>query len=148
MNKVCIIYFSFHHQNTKKLIFSYRDGIDFFDVLKVEDIDFSKYEIVGFASGIYMGKMNKILMRFIYNNINKLNKVFIIYTCGSGMKLYGKKIKNELNKKNINVIDFFSCKGFDTYGPWKIIGGISKNHPNNIDCEKYRSFIIDAKNNV
>ena len=24
----------------------------------------------------------------------------------------------------------YGCKGFNTYGPWNLIGGMNKNHPN------------------
>ena len=30
--------------------------------------------------------------------------------------------------KHDNIVGKFSCKGFDTFGPFKLIGGVSKGH--------------------
>ncbi|MEE1099963.1 MAG: hypothetical protein U0K86_00580 [Agathobacter sp.] len=35
-----------------------------------------------------------------------------------------------INNKNCPIIGKFSCKGYDTYGPFKLVGGIAKSHPN------------------
>ena len=55
--------------------------------------------------------------------------------------LKNKKIKKELTDLGLSVIDTFSCKGFDTYGPWKLIGGLAKKHPNENDFANYSLFI-------
>ena len=125
-------------QNTEKLI-SYVDTTDNFDLCKSEDIKLGDYDLIGFASGIYMGKLHGKLIRFIKTNQSKLKNIFLVYTSGS--KKYGKKIKKELTDLGLSVIDTFSCKGFDTYGPWKLIGGLAKKHPNENDFANYSLFI-------
>lgn len=42
----------------------------------------------------------------------------------------------------------FSCKGYDTFGPFKLIGGIAKGHPDTQDLENARKFYrkIQAQN--
>lgn len=39
----------------------------------------------------------------------------------------------------------FSCKGFDTFGPFKLIGGVAKGHPDDRDLaaavEFYKKLI-------
>lgn len=138
MNKIAVIYCSVHHKNTEKLI-SYVDTTDNFDLCKSEDIKLGDYDLIGFASGIYMGKLHGKLIRFIKTNQSKLKNIFLVYTSGS--KKYGKKIKKELTDLGLSVIDTFSCKGFDTYGPWKLIGGLAKKHPNENDFANYSLFI-------
>ena len=32
-----------------------------------------------------------------------------------------------------NAIGKFFCKGYDTYGPFKLVGGIAKGHPDEKD---------------
>ena len=108
---------------------------------KSEDIKLGDYDLIGFASGIYMGKLHGKLIRFIKTNQSKLKNIFLVYTSGSGSKKYGKKIKKELTDLGLSVIDTFSCKGFDTYGPWKLIGGLAKKHPNENDSANYSLFI-------
>ena len=34
-----------------------------------------------------------------------------------------------VKEKNCKDIGHYSCLGFDTYGPFKLIGGIAKGHP-------------------
>lgn len=138
MNRIAVIYCSVHHKNTEKLI-SYVDTTDNFDLCKSEDIKLGDYDLIGFASGIYMGKLHGKLIRFIKTNQSKLKNIFLVYTSGS--KKYGKKIKKELTDLGLSVIDTFSCKGFDTYGPWKLIGGLAKKHPNENDFANYSLFI-------
>ena len=34
----------------------------------------------------------------------------------------------------------FGCRGFDTFGPFKLAGGIAKGHPDALDLEEARKF--------
>lgn len=43
-------------------------------------------------------------------------------------------------EKGCPVLGEFSCKGYDTFGPFKLVGGIAKGHPNATDLENARSF--------
>lgn len=148
MKKVAIVYASSHHHNTKKLVenIALKCKIDLFDVLYDNNIDLSNYDIVGFASGIYMSTFHKSLFKFI--NVHNLpNKAFLIYTCGSGSKKYSENIKSILVMKGINVLGIYSCRGFDTYGIWKFIGGIAKGHPTPNDILKGIDFVNKIINN-
>lgn len=140
MKQIAIVYSSIHHNNTENIVKSIK-GIDIYKINEDSNIDLSKYDLVGFASGIYMGKFHSNIVNFINNNSEDLKDIFLIYTSGSGIKGYGKNFQKELQKIGVNVIDVFSCKGFDTYGFWKIIGGIAKNHPNKKDVENFKLFI-------
>ena len=61
MKKKAIIYCSYHHLNTKKLVDSI-ENVDLFNVKDLKDINFEVYDLLGFASGIYAFQMsNKIL---------------------------------------------------------------------------------------
>lgn len=140
MKKIAIIYSSIHHNNTENLVKNIK-GIDIYKINEENNINLSKYDLIGFASGIYMGKFHRNIVDFINKHSKELNNVFLVYTSGSGIKGYGKKFQKELEKLELNVIDVFSCKGFDTYGIWKLIGGIAKRHPNQKDIEKFKLFI-------
>ena len=39
----------------------------------------------------------------------------------------------------------FGCKGYDTFGPFKLVGGIAKGHPNARDLERARKFFQSLK---
>ena len=53
---------------------------------------------------------------------------------------YERKIFFELD-----IVGEFDCRGFDTFGLLKVIGGISKGKPNEKDIEKAENFAINLK---
>lgn len=140
MNKTAVIYKSVHHNNTMELIRS-AQGIDIYEADKTDGVDFSVYALVGLASGIYMGKFHKSIYRFAQEHAGELKNVFLVYTSGSGSEGYGKSFKKILVKNGFEVKGAYSCKGYDTYGPWRIFGGLAKNHPDGKDKEKFVKFL-------
>ena len=42
--------------------------------------------------------------------------------------------------KHDNIVGRVSCKGFDTFGPFKLIGGVSKGHPDGKDLAVAAEF--------
>ena len=40
-----------------------------------------------------------------------------------------KGIREVTNRKHCKELGAYHCKGFDTFGPFKLVGGISKGHP-------------------
>jgi hypothetical protein len=53
-------------------------------------------------------------------------KAFVFTTSGNIRADYAAKIKDLMAEKDFDLIEEFSCKGFDTWGPLKLIGGINK----------------------
>ncbi|WP_418290112.1 hypothetical protein, partial [Massilicoli timonensis] len=43
------------------------------------------------------------------------------------------------------LVGRFSCKGFDTFGPFKLIGGVSKGHPDEKDIAAAIEFYNGLK---
>lgn len=143
MSNIAIIYVSIHHGNTKKLM----DGIaehckvDLIKVSDAEKVDLLKYDVVGFASGIYKGAFHKSISEFVEKNPELPDKIFTIHTSGIGNKKYAKGFVSLLEKYNHTVIGSYSCKGYDTFGLWKRIGGIAKGHPTPDDINKGVEFL-------
>lgn len=143
MANIAVIYASVHHKNTKKLL----DGIakscemDLFDISQVDQKDFSHYQAVGFASGIYMAQFHKSLLNFLNGHPVLPQKTFILYTSGTASKKYAKRFCEHLTQLGLQILGIYRCKGHDTYGFWKWIGGIAKGHPNEVDIDKGVSFI-------
>ena len=46
-----------------------------------------------------------------------------------------------LKEKKTDIIGKFGCKGYDTFGPFKLVGGIAKGHPDEKDLEAAVSFV-------
>ncbi|WP_197035181.1 flavodoxin domain-containing protein [Oceanivirga salmonicida] len=98
MKKIAIIYVSYHHNNTKKIvdIISKELNAKILTVDEAKNFDFSDYDMIGFASGIYGGKIHKILSKFIDETTNLPKTVFTILTSGSGNIKYSEKFAESL----------------------------------------------------
>ncbi|MBO5209605.1 MAG: flavodoxin family protein [Lachnospiraceae bacterium] len=135
--KTAIVYYSKHHENTKKLIDAIAAGNDitFIDVTQTKTADLSSYDVIGFASGIYYSKFHKLVLEFAKNNLPDNKKVFFLYTYGAQKEGYTSAIQEAISGKNAQFLGEYGCFGFNTFGPFKLIGGIAKKHPNQDDLD-------------
>lgn len=144
--KTLIICTSKHMGNTKKIAEAMAEelGASIVDSAKVQAGDLGQYDLVGFGSGIYMGKHDQTLLSMV----DKLpfgsgKKVFIFSSSWKGlvqMEKNHKPLQDKLLAKDYNVIGNFSCLGMATFGPLKWFGGINKNHPDAEELELARMF--------
>ncbi|WP_280471457.1 hypothetical protein [Nocardia cyriacigeorgica] len=51
-------------------------------------------------------------------------------------------------QKGFDVVDTFTCRGFDTWLPLRIVGGIQKGHPDEDDLLAARTFAADLRARV
>jgi len=135
--KVCICYKSLHHLNTLKLLNAIKEcnEVDLIDVLKEPNKDISSYDVIGIASGIVYSKYYKEVIDFIDKNLPKNKKVFFIHTAGDPRENQNKSVKDIADARNSETLGTYFTKGFDTYGPFKLIGGINRNRPNEEDIK-------------
>ncbi len=128
--KSIIIYESTHHGNTKKLVdaIAAKHNVEAVSIENAETIDLSGYDMIGLAAGIAFGKFYSRMEDFAAE-IPSGHRVFLLYTCGNPSGGYVKNISRTLGSNGIRVAGSYGCKGFDTYGPFKLIGGIAKGHP-------------------
>jgi flavodoxin len=118
--KTIIIYQSFHHKNTEKVV----DAVA--PILKCETIQLAKatpkmladFDVVGFASGVYFTKPHVGFIKLIAGNNKTGKKCFIIATSGGPEAFYNKfhdNFRKTFTDAGFEIIDFFDCLGFDTY---------------------------------
>ena len=141
--KTAILYASVHHGNTKKVAEAMAEALsaELFDLTKQGDVDISGYDLIGFASGIYYSNMHKAVRKFAEAaTFRPGQKVFLVCTCGMDSKDFTKKVRKTLEDKQVEVLDSFRCRGFDTFGPLVLIGGIAKGRPNAEDLERAREY--------
>ena len=148
MGKAAIVYHSEHHGNTRKLLEAAAQTcpVDLLEEGEAQNADLSQYEAVGFASGIYMSKLHRSLYDFLNTHTAALSgkKSFVLYTSGSGNSKYAADFAKQLEHAGMEFLGTFSCKGFDTYGPFKFIGGISKGHPSQEDAAAAARFLKET----
>ncbi|GAG57821.1 unnamed protein product [marine sediment metagenome] len=116
------------------------------DILKAADVNlnkFEEYDIVGFGSGVYNGKLHKELSE-ILSKLSQQDdkKAFIFSTTGS--KTYSsmahERFRPMLEEKGFEIIGEFSCLGFDTALTKE---GINKGRPNKQDIKDAEDFIVN-----
>ena len=151
MNKA-IVYFSKHHGNTKKLldaIAAADPSLDMIDVTAKPEADLSKYDCIGFASGIYYTSFAKQLIAFAEAQLPENKEVFYIYTHGAPGGNFLKSIRKVADVKHCREIGEYHCQGYDTFGPFKLVGGIAKGHPTEeetADAVKFYKGLFETEN--
>ena len=148
--KTAVCYYSRHHGNTRKVLDAMADegNLDLIDVTTRQTVRLEEYDCIGFASGIYGFDFQKAVVEFARQYLPQGKSVFFVYTY-VGAKGNGATSMAEIaREKNCPVLGEFSCKGYDTFGPFKLIGGIAKGHPDTQDLENARKFYrkIQAQN--
>ena len=138
--KTAIVYHSSHHGNTKKLVDAIAQGHDvaLIDASAQKQADLGQYDLIGFASGIYAGSFHPDVLEFARKELPQGKRVFFLYTnAGIGS---AKSIAAAVGEKSAIVAGEFGCRGFNTFGPFKLVGGTSKGHPDETDLENARRF--------
>jgi flavodoxin len=107
------------------------------------------YDLIGFGSGIYSGKHHKTLFEFVETLPTvMLKRAFVFSTSGDGKIKHHAALKEKLVSHGCTIEDEFCCKGWDTVGPLKLIGGINKRRPDENDLAAGRAYAQGLKNNV
>ncbi len=147
-----IIYHSEHHGNTKKVVEAIA-AAHAVELVRAEDaagMDFSGCDAVGFASGIYMSGVHPSLVSLTDNVTLRGKKAFVIYTSGSGGAKYAASLTSKLEEAGMTVLGVYHCKGFDTYGAFKLIGGLAKGRPTEEEINGavrfYEQQVVPAQN--
>ena len=110
--------------------------------------DLQQYDLVGFGSGIYHLKHHKSLLKFAEKLPQTNQKAFIFSTSGqtgNRSSKFHKQVREKLQAKGFDVVGEFNCAGFDTFGPLKLVGGISKGRPNEEDLKNAEAFAEKLK---
>ena len=140
--KTAIVYYSEHHGNTKKLLdaIAARHEVTLINVTKQPETDLSAYDRIGFASGIYYTSFAKQLISYAEKYLPEGKEVFFIYTHGAPKGSFLNAIRRVTEAKKCKEIGEYHCQGFDTFGPFRLLGGIAKGHPTEEETAAAVSF--------
>ncbi len=146
--KTAIYYYSKHHGNTLKLVEAIHNAhpdVDVFDVTSIRKsceeankeghqtisgLDMTQYDRIGFASGIYYGDFAKQVLALMECGLPDQKEVFGLFSCGANpTKKFTKHIREIVEAKKGKYLGDYGCSGFDTFGPFKLVGGLKKGHP-------------------
>ena len=137
-----IVYYSKHHGNTKKLLdaISAENKVTLIDVTKQPSADLIGYDRIGFASGIYYNSFAKQLLSFAQEYLPENKEVFYLFTHGAPKGTFLTAVRRIAEAKRCREAGSYHCRGFDTFGPFKLTGGIAKGHPTEEEISGAVSF--------
>ncbi len=152
--KSLIVCVSTSHGNTRRVADRMAEVLGA-KVVEPESVDPEKlreYDLVGFGSGIYFMAVHARLRNFI-RRVPRVDgiRAFTFFTSGAReipMLDYNKPVRNQLTSKGFHVLNSFSCRGFDTVGPFGFIGGINRGRPNDHDLERAAAFAAHLRDRV
>jgi flavodoxin len=152
--KAVLVCKSVSHGNTKKVadvIAGVLEG-PVVDPAEITAAGLSSYDLVGFGSGIYTRKFHPELCEFVQSLAKEQRgKAFVFATSGfkdAGPTAFSRALVKLAQEKGFDVVDTFSCRAFDTFAPFKIVGGIRKGHPDAADLEAARVFAQRLRSRV
>ena len=125
------------------------------EVVEPEAVDLEalhQYDLVGFGSGIYFMAVHPRLWRLVCR-LPRVDGVraFTFFTSGAPeltLVGYSQPIRRRLAAKGFGVLDSFSCRGFDTAGPLRLVEGVNKGRPNDRDVDRAAAFAVRLRERV
>ncbi|HUU75687.1 MAG TPA: flavodoxin family protein [Methanoregulaceae archaeon] len=153
--KSLLILVSYHHKNTEKIAQVFAKVLDA-QIKTPEQVDpeeFEGYTLIGFGSGIYSGKHHEDLLS-LADRLPQVTdrKAFIFSTSAIINQAKVAKdhslLREKLQSKGYQIVDEFSCKGFNTNSFLKLFGGMNKGRPNAEDLKNAEEFARNLKQNL
>ena len=144
--KTLIVCTSASHGNTRRIAEVIGQALDarIVDSAQVSPAELASYDLVGFGSGIQWMSFHPQLVKFVESlPEGQQRKAFVFSTSGmpeTPFRRYSRGLAGLLEGKGFTVLDTFTCRGLDTMGPLKLVGGINQGRPNDSDLEAARVF--------
>lgn len=144
--KVILVCKSVSHGNTQRVAEAMSQvlGGRVVDPADLDPAELADCDLVGFGSGIFNMEFHPELRRFIASlPAGQHGKAFVFRTSGfpeTPLRRYVTHLTRDIEKKGFDVVDAFDCRGFDTWLPLRIVGGIQKDHPDATDIIAARTF--------
>lgn len=150
--KSLLICASVHHHNTALVARRIADvlGGDVRSPAEVSASMLADYDLVGFGSGVYYGRFHESLWAWVRDLPDQdltAKLAFVFSTSGLSClwKLWHGSFTKGLARKGFDVVGEFHCRGFDSWGPLWLAGGINRRHPDDHDLERAAEFARRVK---
>lgn len=138
---------SVHHGNTARVAERIASVLDA-EIAAPEAVSSARldaYDLIGFGSGVYYGRFHRALrdwVRRLPERSGDRKAAFVFSTSGLSClwRLWHRPFRNEVVRKGFDVVGEFHCRGFDTWGPLWITGGVNTRHPDDHDLARAADF--------
>ncbi|MER7580468.1 flavodoxin family protein [Kitasatospora sp. NPDC097691] len=144
--KAVIVCASVSHGNTRRIAEAVGRVLSA-PVVEPEQIDpaeLADHDLVGFGSGIFTGRFHPRLRDFVRSVPREQRaRAFVFATSGLPelpVRPFTRPLARALEQKGFEVAGAFSCRGFDTWLPFRLVGGINKARPGAADLAAARAF--------
>ena len=95
--------------------------VDLIDLRIRQTVHLEEYDCIGLASGIYGFSVHKSIVDFARQYLPAKKPVFFVYTYGGAKGSGAKTLYQIAAEKECPVLGEFSCRGFNTFGPFKLL---------------------------
>ena len=148
--KTVICCYSRHHGNTRKVAeaMAQEGQVDLMDVTSRQPVRLEEYDCIGFAPGIYGFEFHKAVAAFARQYLPEGKPVFFVCTYGGLRGAGAKELEKLARERGCPVLGTFGCKGYDTFGPFRLVGGIAKGHPDEQDLKNAREFFREMRDRL
>ncbi|MEV0260353.1 flavodoxin family protein [Streptomyces sp. NPDC050617] len=147
--KAVIVCVSVSHGNTRRVADSMAEVLGA-KVVSPEEADsgeLGEADVVGFGSGVFYGRLHPRLTGWATGlpvaSATRWGRAFVFATSGLPdlpPTPFARPLGRVLERKGFEVAGSFSCRGFDTWAPFKLVGGINRRRPNAGDLAAAREF--------
>ncbi|MFI9236180.1 flavodoxin family protein [Streptomyces sp. NPDC053079] len=143
--KAVIVCVSVSHGNTRRVADSMAQvlGAKVVSPEQVDPAELADAELVGFGSGVFNHRLHPHLTDFVKALPAGRGRAFVFATSGLPeipLAPFTRPLVRLLEGKGFEVDGRFSCRAFDTWAPFKPVGGINKQRPNAGDLAAARAF--------
>ncbi|WP_330334394.1 flavodoxin family protein [Streptomyces sp. NBC_00536] len=143
--KTVIVCASVSHGNTRRVADSMAQVLGA-RVVSPEEADLAELagaDLVGFGAGVFQGRLHPRLTDFVKALPAGRGRAFVFASSGLPefpLAPFTRPLVRLLEGKGFEVDGSFSCRAFDTWAPFKLVGGINKQRPNAGDLAAARAF--------
>lgn len=138
--KTVIVCASVSHGNTRKIaeVMAEVLGAKVVTPEQADPAEVAAADLAAFGSGIFYSKFHPTLLDFVRSlpAPTGTGRATIFATSGlPELKVapFTRPLLNLLTECGYTVEDSFDCRAYDTWTPFKLLGGINKNRPNETD---------------
>ena len=144
MLRSVLIVSSRHHGNTLRVAEAMADvlGAEILTPQQGATTDLGQYDLAGFGSGIYFGRPDASLRRYLRTAPELPAAAFLFSTSGLPWLswVWHLGLRRQLASRGCRLLGEFTCRGWDTVGPLVLIGGLNRRHPDEHDLDRARQF--------
>lgn len=144
--KTLIVCVSVSHGNTGRIARAIGDelGADVLEPEKVSPAHVPAYDLVGLGSGVYAETFHPRLWRFVLSLPRSSGTPVFLFATSGGPELWWRPaawaLGRLLRAKGYRMVGTYSCRGYDTWLPLRLIGGINRGKPGTAELASAKQF--------